>query len=147
MEVRHLFEAQVKRLVAENYTKDEANSLVLWLMEHYYHYSRTDLARQKALFDDPRTLVNAVNELVKGKPIQYVTGKAHFYGRDFIVDGNVLIPRRETEELVYWILSDHKDIPFKAIDIGTGSGCIPITLKAERPNAEVVVGNGRKPFM
>lgn len=137
MKVRQLFEAEVKRLIAENHSQDEAKNLVLWLLEHHYGYSRTDLAREKAFLGDPGILINAVNELIMGRPIQHITGKAHFYGRDFIVDANVLIPRRETEELVYWILSDHKDIPFKAIDIGTGSGCIPITLKAERPNASV----------
>lgn len=65
------------------------------------------------------------------EPVQYVLGEAHFYGYDFKVDPSVLIPRPETEELVHWILQDFKGRKKKVLDIGTGSGCIPITLKKE----------------
>jgi len=73
-----------------------------------------------------------------GEPIQHLIGKEEFYGRSFTVNGSVLIPRPETEELVYHALEQIKDIAHPIIaDIGTGSGAIAVTMKAERPDASV----------
>lgn len=73
--------------------------------------------------------------LLNAEPIQYVLGKAHFYGREFIVTPEVLIPRQETEELAIWVrdslVRTAPSHPVKILDIGTGSGCIPITLGLE----------------
>lgn len=78
------------------------------------------------------------NRLQWGEPIQYVTGKAHFYGFDFDVNPSVLIPRRETEELVQWIVSKNpRREPLRIVDICTGSGCIAITLKKLLPLTKV----------
>ncbi len=79
------------------------------------------------------------NELIEGKPIQYVLGQADFYGLKFKVNTSVLIPRVETEELVFQVLDITKKFSFckRVLDIGTGSGCIPITLKKENPNLEL----------
>ena len=67
------------------------------------------------------------------EPIQYILGEADFYGLKFKVNPSVLIPRAETEELVHLILSNHKNgTELKVLDIGTGSGCIPISLKKNR---------------
>lgn len=86
-------------------------------------------------------------ELLQHKPVQYVLNEAWFYKMKFFVNGYVLIPRPETEELVEWIVDDFRiqigDLQFKErlnfriIDIGTGSGCIPVSLKKELPNANV----------
>lgn len=70
-------------------------------------------------------------------PIQYVLGKAHFYGRDFIVNPSVLIPRQETAELINEILIDNKRSNLNILDIGSGSGCIGITLSLELKQARV----------
>jgi release factor glutamine methyltransferase len=80
-----------------------------------------------------------LDELLQGKPLQYVTGKAYFMERLFDVNEQVLIPRPETEELVIWILNDYKSStePINILDIGTGSGCIPISLKLEMPTAHI----------
>jgi release factor glutamine methyltransferase len=85
---------------------------------------------------------NAILEKLKIQiPIQYIIGTTHFYGLEFIVDENVLIPRPETEELVDWIvklnskLSKKKNL--KILDIGTGSGCIAVSLAKNIPNSEV----------
>ncbi len=78
----------------------------------------------------------ATERLLKGEPIQYILGRADFYGYVFAVNSAVLIPRPETEELIYRTLSiaeTLKDPILKVLDIGTGSGCIPITLKKEAP--------------
>lgn len=67
-------------------------------------------------------------------PIQYLTGYAYFYGEKFLVNEHTLIPRPETEELVYRVLENHPySPPLRVIDLGTGTGCIPITLKKKRP--------------
>lgn len=87
--------------------------------------------------DKVRVLEKATTRILAGEPPQYVTGKAWFYGRDFIVDKRVLIPRRETEELVEWVLKEMGKNAWKGLDIGTGSGCIPITIACENPFAQL----------
>lgn len=83
-------------------------------------------------------LKNAINDLRKEKPIQHITKKTEFYGLNFIINENVLIPRPETEELVSWILEDSKDKKnLKILDIGTGSGCISISLAKHLPTAKI----------
>jgi release factor glutamine methyltransferase len=81
----------------------------------------------------------AATELVAGRPIQYITGKAWFMGEAYTVNEQVLIPRPETEELVDWV-TEYAEIKGKALrilDIGTGSGCIAIALKKAMPDATV----------
>ncbi|MBL0342065.1 MAG: peptide chain release factor N(5)-glutamine methyltransferase [Bacteroidetes bacterium] len=84
-------------------------------------------------------LKSDLNRLAQGEPVQYVTGMQWFYGNKFIVNENVLIPRPETEELVAWLLDEYKGYKkrLKIMDIGTGTGCIPITLKINKPAAYV----------
>jgi release factor glutamine methyltransferase len=74
-----------------------------------------------------------IARLLAGEPLQYITGSAAFYGRSFRVGPEVLIPRPETEELIAWILQSLGGAasPLRLLDIGTGSGCIPITLQLE----------------
>jgi len=83
----------------------------------------------------------AVKDLKKEKPLQYIFGKADFYGMKFFVNEHVLIPRPETEELVHQIITDINSSalqpPTSILDIGTGSGCIPVTLKKHLPQAAV----------
>lgn len=81
-------------------------------------------------------LENYAQQLLGGKPIQYILGKAWFMGNELMVNEHVLIPRPETEELVEWIISyaSIMNKPLSIIDIGTGSGCIPIALKLALPN-------------
>jgi len=75
-------------------------------------------------------------QLLAGKPIQYILGKAWFMGNELMVNEHVLIPRPETEELVEWIISyaSIMNKPLSILDIGAGSGCIPIALKLALPN-------------
>ncbi len=80
----------------------------------------------------------AIARLKSHEPVQYITGKCHFFGREFKVNPGVLIPRPETEELVALIVDRHRRAAgLKIIDIGTGSGCIAISLAAALPSSEV----------
>ncbi len=81
----------------------------------------------------------AKSNLLKGAPLQYVLGKAWFMYWEFTVNNHVLIPRPETEELVQWVINDHQNtLGLNILDIGTGSGCIPISLKLKLPYANVI---------
>ncbi|SMD42560.1 release factor glutamine methyltransferase [Aquiflexum balticum DSM 16537] len=136
MNLTALFQSFSSRLQTI-YSKQESESLVLWLFEEYLGKNRIDLFSNNVVESIPIELENALKELLKGKPIQYVTGKAPFYGREFLVNSNVLIPRNETEELVHLIIKENKNSGLRILDIGTGSGCIPITLAMELNDAEV----------
>lgn len=105
-----------------------------------FDLSKTDLLIKKEVevSRDAGLLFNDVlTELKKGKPIQYIIGETDFYGLTFKVNENVLIPRQETEELVDLIIKNHQEKELKILDIGTGSGIIPITLKSNLPNATI----------
>lgn len=83
------------------------------------------------------TFQEQLQRVAAGEPAQYVLGRASFYGRDFRVTSATLIPRQETEELVSWILAGTRAAPLQVLDVGTGSGAIALTLKAERPAWQV----------
>ena len=78
-----------------------------------------------------------LEELKAGRPVQYVLGQAFFYEYEFAVDERVLIPRPETEELVHWIIEEYKGKTGKGLDIGSGSGCIPIVLDKQLTNIKM----------
>jgi release factor glutamine methyltransferase len=83
-------------------------------------------------------IYNIIQELKRFKPLQYILGETEFYGLRFFVDSAVLIPRPETEELVEWIISECKSKnDVSIVDVGTGSGCIPVALARFLPNATV----------
>lgn len=126
------------------YEEGEAESFFYLILEAKHQLKRIDLALQPDLaFSEAELVVwNCILEdLKKEIPIQYLLGKTSFYGLDFEVNENVLIPRPETEELVEWILEDcakrETTNNFSILDIGTGSGCIPISLKKQLPQAKV----------
>jgi release factor glutamine methyltransferase len=126
------------------YGEGEAESFFYLILEEKQKLKRIDLALQPDLFfsEDETAIWNSILEQLKLEiPIQYLLGKTSFYGLDFEVNENVLIPRPETEELVDWILEKQKAKGKrqnqKILDIGTGSGCIAISLAKNLPNAQV----------
>ncbi len=89
--------------------------------------------------DEISAITSAEKRLLNNEPVQYILNEAWFYDAPFYVDRNVLIPRPETEELVNWVIKENKNnSTFSILEIGTGSGCIPITLKRKLPQAKVL---------
>lgn len=110
--------------------KNELNEFFFWLIEYYCNINRMEyILNPNYLIDKDQksNLFKAIEQLKKNMPIQYVIGESEFMNLKFYLNNKVLIPRPETEELVSWVLS-MKPVNKKILDIGTGSGCIAITL-------------------
>ena len=124
------------------YDRREREAVVLLIFSHVKGWSRVDLIMNegKELSDFTKKEIDGiVDRLILGEPIQYITGQARFYGMDFKVGPGVLIPRPETEELVDWIADDSKGTAdLRVLDIGTGSGCIAISLARTLEFADVL---------
>ena len=122
------------------YPSREAESIAYIVVEHVLNYSKFEYAGHKhQLFPENRKAKwdEIKSRLVLGEPIQYVVKEAHFYGLKYEVDSSVLIPRPETEELVDLILKENEIENISLIDLGTGSGCIPVSIKKNRDNWKV----------
>ena len=125
-------------LLTPLYGEGEAKAIARMVYEVRYGLTFTDLCIGKDTqlsADDQAELEEIAQRLERHEPIQYVLGKAEFMGKWYDVEPGVLIPRPETEELVRWIVL--KETPATVLDIGTGSGCIAITLAAMYPKATV----------
>ena len=103
-------------------------------VDRTYLYAHDDRILTEAEYD---ALENAVYDRINGVPVQYIVGHQEFYGRDFIVNPSVLIPRPETEYIVDSTLELKPETHAKIIDVGTGSGCIAVTLALELQQAVV----------
>jgi release factor glutamine methyltransferase len=125
------------------YESDELRNIIELVTEHITNMSRVEQVKNKVPYLTCTQLedLDAITErLKKNEPVQYVLGEAWFAGMKFKVNKNVLIPRPETEELVDWIVKESQKLKVKSqniIDIGTGSGCIPITIKKKLQEANV----------
>ena len=119
----------------------EALSLAKMLLVDVFGFSTLELygGKDRSFSEKEQMhLADIVRRLQNHEPVQYIIGKEAFMGLVFEVDENVLIPRPETQELVEWILEDHRlDEGCKILDIGTGSGCIPISLAHSMIGAEL----------
>jgi release factor glutamine methyltransferase len=121
------------------YGDREAASISRWLFDDYFNI-KVQNTNDELMFETflQTDLLSIKDRLLNGEPIQYITGFAWFYGLKFKVNPNVLIPRPETEELVEWVLQTvGKQKSVQILDIGTGSGCIPVTLKIKNPSLEI----------
>lgn len=130
--------------LASLYDEYETESFFYIILEDFHHMKRVDLALNPAFELSPELFQqweNVVAQLKEQRPIQYILGETEFYGLPFYVNEHTLIPRQETEELVDWIIKDLKiknqKSEFKILDIGTGTGCIAISLAKNLPNAKV----------
>ena len=133
------------RRLAQVYDEGEAKAIARMVYEVRFNLTLSDLFIGKDTqlsANDQAELAEITQRLEQQEPVQYVLGQADFCGRTFLVNQHVLIPRPETEELCRWIISEFRDesLEFRdcsILDIGTGSGCIAITLAADLPKAEV----------
>ena len=127
------------------YDEQEVDSFFYIILDKIHRLKRIDLALNPGTvmdYSQLRQWKNILSDLKRQKPIQYILGETEFYGLRFLVNENILIPRPETEELVALIIneearSNKQKAGFKILDIGTGSGCIAITLAKNIPTAEV----------
>ena len=118
------------------YDEGEARAVARYLLEVGYGLSMSDILCGAVEQLPQAELKENVQRLADGEPVQYIVGTAEFCGRRFHVASGVLIPRPETAELCQWIIEETRGgLPI--LDIGTGSGCIAITLALDIPNAEV----------
>ena len=134
-EIKNIFHSELDVL----YGKDEVSSFFYLLIEHYFDLERFVLAIQPELViekEQETIIFKALSELKLERPIQHIIGSSYFMDLDFKVNSHVLIPRPETEELVRWIIEDNEkaEKPLTILDMGTGSGCIPISLDKNLPN-------------
>lgn len=137
-EIKNIFHKELDGI----YGKEEVSSFFYLLIEHYYKLERFVLAVQPNLVlakQEQALIFEALSELKLEKPVQHILGTAYFMELDFKVNEQVLIPRPETEDLVGWILDDIKAMegPVSILDIGTGSGCIPIVLAKNNSDVRV----------
>ena len=143
---RDYFNKTLKKL----YTTSEIDTFLFLILEEYLNFKRIDVVLKSNFEISPEdlTLLKSSTKLLEQEvPIQYILGKTEFYGFPFILNEHVLIPRPETEELVTSVLNKisklerlhpiEKEKKLKILDIGTGSGCIPISLKRSLPFAEI----------
>jgi release factor glutamine methyltransferase len=125
------------------YENGELRNIIELVIELITNMPRAEQVKNKVAYLTCTQLENldAITErLKKNEPVQYVLGEAWFAGMKFKVNKNVLIPRPETEELVDWIVKEAVSNELRAasiLDVGTGSGCIPITLKKKLPQATI----------
>ncbi|EKB05231.1 peptide chain release factor N(5)-glutamine methyltransferase [Myroides odoratimimus] len=140
MQIKY-YQSYFKESLTPIYDAVEAEQLFLIALEEIEGKTRIDLVMNPTMQTDKVAVWESVlEELKQEKPIQYIFGRAYFYGLTFKVNEFTLIPRAETEELVEWIINSvNPSKPIRILDIGTGSGCIGITLANELPLARVTL--------
>ena len=136
------------RRLLPHYDEREAKAVVRTLVEELFQLTLTDLyagGLDNLTTAEQQRLETSLQQLEAGIPVQYVTGTARFFGRDYMVNPHVLIPRPETEVLCETILSAYNQpycalqppVPLRVLDVGTGSGCIAVTLALDLWNSTV----------
>ncbi|MCK9207092.1 MAG: peptide chain release factor N(5)-glutamine methyltransferase [Salinivirgaceae bacterium] len=131
---------ECRALLGSVYTIREIDSILFLVFEKVGNLSRLQIISNpdtKISISVYNQIMGIVERLLNHEPIQYILEETEFYGLLFKVNQSVLIPRPETEELVHWIVEDGKNKPVKAIDFGTGSGCIAISLAKLIPDSRV----------
>ena len=136
---KQLFQQLLRNLTTDD-SREEKEAILLWLLESKLALSRAEIMAGKKVRADQSLLDQIVYRLNNHEPLQYILEEGEFYGRKFRVDQSVLIPRPETELLVKIVVDHFQGIKqeIRLLDIGTGSGCIAITLALELPSVTVI---------
>lgn len=124
----------IKDEIKINEPEKEVTSIAYYLLHELFGIDKAEVILDRSVNisgSQQKELNRFIDRLNQYEPIQYIVGEAEFYGRKFKVDSSTLIPRNETEELVQEIITSEKGNRIKFLDIGTGTGCIPITLAKE----------------
>ena len=141
MEKLQTYDSLFQKDLAKFYDAEEIKNIFYIVIKDVLGLSKMQYSVNKELAlseEQSSRISNILKDLLKQKPIQHILKKADFFGEVFEVNPFVLIPRSETEELVDLIIRNHRDqLPLRIIDIGTGSGCIPISLKKHLPEAHI----------
>ena len=132
---------EIKKMLVGYYPDAEASALAKMLLVEVLHFSTLELfgGKDKEVFKkDLAVLYEMSRRLQNREPIQYIIGRETFCGMPFVVNRHVLIPRPETQDLVEWIAEeDQQTNPCRLLDMGTGSGCIAISLAKKLPHVQV----------
>lgn len=134
------FKKELTNKLHQLYPLTEINSFFNLLLEDLFQCTKIDYILNPSQEINNYTnadLQNIISQLSQSVPIQYIIGFTEFMGLELNVNPNVLIPRPETELLINWIIDDYQNLSPTIIDIGTGSGCIPISLYKNIPNAQI----------
>ena len=135
-ESHFVYKIRIKKLLS--------TSFIFLIFEHLFNYSKAQLHiyQDKEISEDIYLrITEIITDLKTFKPIQYIFGSTDFYNLPFHVSADVLIPRPETEELVDLIITENKNKPLKILDIGTGSGCIAISLAKNLPKSKITASD------
>ncbi|WP_308769561.1 peptide chain release factor N(5)-glutamine methyltransferase [uncultured Bacteroides sp.] len=131
----------IKKELSSFYAEGEASAMAKWISSDILHLSTMELYTGKDMnfsTKEWKEVEDILARLKQREPLQYILQEAPFCGLSFHVEKGVLIPRSETEELVEWMVSDYQKAgKVRILDIGTGSGCIPVALAERLPEAEV----------
>jgi release factor glutamine methyltransferase len=131
----------IQEQLREFYPDDEIKSFGYLILESVCSLDKSSVLRHKdkqLSLNECFRIQEIIEDLKKYRPIQYILSETEFYGLKFKVNEHVLIPRPETEELVEWIIKEETPrLGYKILDVGTGSGCIAVTLAKHLPEAEV----------
>jgi len=139
MNIKELEQEYIQSL-NQFYDSEESKSIFYLAATSILKVTQSELLVKKDKVLVPRdtdALIKVLHSLKTGKPVQQVLGEAFFYGLSLKINEDVLIPRPETEELVDWVIKEIKDKKESVLDIGTGSGCIPIAIKKTLPSVKV----------
>ena len=130
----------IKAELTPFYNENEVSSFVRLILGHTSNISYQDIVLQKKIAigkEEGKLVRNITNRLKTQEPIQYILGETEFYQLKLKVNPHVLIPRPETEELAEWVIKTIGKAKSNVLDIGTGSGCIPIAIKKHLPQTNV----------
>lgn len=140
MQTIYNIKQNIKSALSDIYDKREIQSFIYIIFEHVLNYSKIDtvLNKKEEIEDETCEIIySIIKRLEKEEPIQYILGETEFYDLIFNVNESTLIPRGETEELVQLVINENIDRDISILDIGTGSGCIAISLAKNLERAKV----------